>query len=304
MQTSARGRAFIAEHEGVVLKTYRCPAGVLTIGVGHTAAAGGLKPQPGQRITREQAMDLLERDLARFDARVTATGAFKSQGAHDGAASFDFNAGRIHNATWVKRYKAGDDTAAEASLMQWVKAGGRTLKGLVRRRRAEADLIFRGRYGDIPAGKAARGAPLGKSAISRDPEEVRAYQEQLRALGFYDGPVNGWPDEATLAAVKAFQRSHPHLDADGLVGPATRAALTRAMNLRTRAKQTAGGAAASGGGVAATGESVSPDGATDAFAGVDFTALGLGVGLFVLAVVGGVLAWRYRDEIRHLLTKL
>lgn len=39
MQTSPKGRAFIAEHEGVVLKTYRCPAGVLTIGVGHTARA-------------------------------------------------------------------------------------------------------------------------------------------------------------------------------------------------------------------------------------------------------------------------
>lgn len=296
MQTSERGRAFIAGHEGVVLKTYRCPAGVLTIGVGHTARAGGLKPVPGLRITRAEAMDLLSADLKRFEARVLATGAFDAQAPFDGATSFDFNTGRIHNATWVKRYASARRREAEASLMQWVKGGGRRLPGLVRRRRAEADLIFRGHYGAVhPAsGEVAPSRP-------RKSDEVLACQKQLKALGYYKGALDGLAGRQTTAAVLAFQRSHPHLDADGIIGPATRAALTRAMGLRKGATQSL--AAGGGSGVAVgnadqlagqVGGSVSP-------AGVDLALWGTVAGCLVLLVLGSITAWRYRDEIRHML---
>ena len=68
--------------------------------------------------------------------------------------------------------------------------------GLVKRRKAEADLIFRGRYG--PAVSSAR-------------EEVVAYQKQLKALGFYKGTVDGVVGRLTRSAVVVFQHTHPHL---------------------------------------------------------------------------------------------
>lgn len=295
MKTSQKGRAFIAAHEGVVLKAYRDVVGVLTIGVGHTARAGGLKPVPGMRITRAQAMDLLAADLKKFETRVNAARAFTAQAPFDGATSFDFNTGRIHNATWVTRYAAGAWTAAEVSLMQWVKAGGKTWPGLARRREAEADLIFRGRYSEAPKG-------LDAPAVSQFSDDTRAYQKQLRTLGFYTSAVDGLPGSKTREAVIAFQNSHPHLDADGIVGPATRAALTRAMNLRKRAAQTT--AIAGGSGVAIGNADQAVDTAGDQLGGIDFTALGVGVGLVVLAVLGALTAWRYRDEIKHFLSKL
>ncbi|WP_162901403.1 peptidoglycan-binding protein [Breoghania sp. L-A4] len=299
METSPRGRAFIAEHEGVVLKTYRCPAGVLTIGVGHTARAGGLVPKPGMRITHAQAMALLAQDVKRFEKRVTATGAFAAQKPFEGATSFDFNSGRIHNASWVKHYAANKFAAAEASLMQWTKGDGKVLPGLVRRRKAEADLIFRGQYGRLRSETTAGLSASGPS-VSTDRREVEAYQAQLKALGFYKGPVDGHRGPDTRNAVLAFQRSHPHLDDDGIVGPATRAALIRAMNLRKRAAQTTAAAGGSGGGVAAADQSPVVNHVT----GVDLTAWGVGIGLAVLLVAGAFFAWRYRDEIRHLLGRL
>jgi lysozyme len=147
MKTSPEGVAFIAREEGVVTKAYRDAAGVLTVGVGHTASAGPPTPRPGMAITRQEAFQILARDLARFEARVNAVLPGVTQPEFDGAVSFDFNTGAIHKASWVKAFKRGDRNAARKGLMLWVKAGGRTVKGLVNRREAEARLIFGGDYG-------------------------------------------------------------------------------------------------------------------------------------------------------------
>ena len=58
MTTSEQGRNLIKQSEGLRLKAYRCPAGVPTIGWGHTE---GVKM--GQRITQAQAEVLLIQDL-------------------------------------------------------------------------------------------------------------------------------------------------------------------------------------------------------------------------------------------------
>lgn len=146
MKTSARGRRDIARHEGTVLKAYRDSAGILTIGVGHTSMAGPPNVVPGMRITAAEADEIFARDLARFEMRVAAALGQVPQNVFDGAVSFDFNTGAIHKARWVKAYREGKMVEAERRLMMWNKAGGRPLKGLTNRRRAEADLIFRGRY--------------------------------------------------------------------------------------------------------------------------------------------------------------
>ena len=67
MKTSAEGRAEIKQREGVVLSAYPDSAGILTIGVGHTSAAGAPTVYKGMKITAAQADEILSRDLALFD---------------------------------------------------------------------------------------------------------------------------------------------------------------------------------------------------------------------------------------------
>ena len=62
----------LIEHEGLSLKAYHCPAGKLTIGVGHNilenrsgATALSLGLREGSVITKEQAMQILQDDIAR-----------------------------------------------------------------------------------------------------------------------------------------------------------------------------------------------------------------------------------------------
>lgn len=278
MQVSPRGVAFIAAHEGVVTRAYRDVAGVWTIGVGHTAAAGPPRPVPGMTIARAEAFDILARDLPKYERRVGAalsSGARFPQHVFDGAVSFDFNTGAVDRASWVTALRAGDTAGARRKLALWVKAGGRVVAGLVRRREAEARLVFDGDYGGIATPEAAR-------------EEVRAWQADLATLGFYRGAIDGLAGPATRAAVIAYQRSHPDLAVDGIVGPATQASLARDVAARKRLGEAVGAAV---GGAATAGGAAVASGAGHPL------LIALVVGLAVIAVVGGFFALRYRDEL-------
>jgi lysozyme len=274
MRTSDKGIAFIADCEGIVTRAYRDPAGVWTIGVGHTAAAGPPVPQSGMAITCAQAMALLADDLAACEARVAAVLGDVAQSVFDGAVSFEFNTGAIGRASWVRALRNGDRAAVEAGLLKWVKARGRTLPGLVRRRQAEARLILDGDYGQPPA------APVS--------DETRALQKQLAALGLYAGPRDGIVGRETRAAILAYQRRHPDLVADGIAGPATRAALARDLALRDKPLPAAVTTAAATTATAAASQA----------ANASHPALvALAVGAAVLAAAIAVVAWRYRSEI-------
>ena len=136
MKTSLKGILAIINEEALVLSTYRDAGGVLTIGVGHTAAAGGMAPKPGGRITIEQAIALLAADLAKFERRVSAA-VKRSLAQHefDALVSFDFNTGAVERGTVDDKLAQGDIAGAMATLQQYDKAGGRKLAGLDRRAR-------------------------------------------------------------------------------------------------------------------------------------------------------------------------
>jgi len=276
MKTSAHGIAFIAAHEGVVTKAYRDVAGVWTIGIGHTAAAGAPRPVAGMIITREEAFDILARDLPVYERRVAAALGPVAQTVFDGAVSFDFNTGAITRASWARAYRSGDRAAARSGLMQWTRAAGRQLAGLVRRREAEARLIFDGTYGTAvpPASKADAGT-------------IEAYQQDLATLGVYRGAIDGIHGPATKAAVIAYQRSHPDLVVDGIVGPATRASLARDVAARRKAVTAVAGMAATTALAAAATPSVVP-----------FWAFGAGLGALVGTAL--FLAGRRRDELSRI----
>jgi lysozyme len=275
MKTSAKGVAFIAAHEGIVTRAYRDAAGVWTIG--HTAAAGPPVPVRGMTLGSDEALGIFARDLPRYERRVEAAMGTAAQTAFDGAVSFDFNTGAIDRASWVRRYREGMRTEARAGLLQWTKAGGRRLAGLVRRREDEAGLIFDGLYRSAE--------PVAG--------EVRAWQADLAALGFYRGAIDGITGPATHAAVRAYQGSHPDLIVDGIVGPATLASIARDLTARRLA--TAAGAATAGAGAASAAMSEA------AGAGHPLLLAGL-VAAAVLAIAGGFLFWRYGAELRRLLT--
>ncbi len=119
-----------------------------TIGWGATGPDDSEGGAPGQRIgpgtvwTQAQCDARLERDLVRYarDVARALGDAPTTQGQFDALVSFHYNTGAIARATLTKKHVAGDHAGALAEFARWNRASGRMLKGLVRRRAAEAKL--------------------------------------------------------------------------------------------------------------------------------------------------------------------
>lgn len=137
LSISEKGLAIIKEFEGCVLKAYKCPAGVWTIGYGHTS---GVKS--GMKITAAQAEEYLKSDCKWAENAVNAW-ANKygwNQNQFDALVSFTFNCGAGNLDTLLA---GGKRTIVEISekILLYNKANGETLAGLVRRRKAEKALF-------------------------------------------------------------------------------------------------------------------------------------------------------------------
>lgn len=127
----------IKRFEGLYLKAYVCPAGVLTIGYGHTR---GVKP--GDEINELQAEIYLIEDLEEVEKQLNHLSLPVNQNQFDALCSFIFNLGigNFMQSTLLKKLKAGDKTAAD-EILRWDKSGGKVLPGLTARRKAEYDLF-------------------------------------------------------------------------------------------------------------------------------------------------------------------
>lgn len=137
--------ALIKEFEGLELEAYKDAVGVWTIGYGHTAAAGSPKPVAGMVLTVKQAEDLLLKDLKKYEADVQKYVKVPLNDNQYGAlVSFDYNlgVGNFSKSTLLKKLNAGDYNGAANEFKKWNKAGGKTLRGLTRRRAAE-EALFR-----------------------------------------------------------------------------------------------------------------------------------------------------------------
>jgi len=144
MKTSPNGRSFIEAFEGKFLHTYDDGTGVLTIGYGHTSAAGPPAVYRGQTITDAQCDDILATDLAAVERNVERyIKVPMTQPQFDALVSFDFNTGSLAKSSIDDKINAGNSSAAMATLLQYDHAGGRQMAGLTRRRHAEV-LMFNG----------------------------------------------------------------------------------------------------------------------------------------------------------------
>jgi GH24 family phage-related lysozyme (muramidase) len=119
-----------------------------TIGWGATGRdrfTGG-RIGPDTRWTQAQCDARLAEDLAANAAEVAAAigEAPTTQAQFDALVSFHYNTGAIARATLTQRHIAGDHAGAAREFARWNRAGGRVLKGLVRRRAAEAELYLSG----------------------------------------------------------------------------------------------------------------------------------------------------------------
>ncbi|MCB1533812.1 MAG: lysozyme, partial [Rhodoblastus sp.] len=145
---------------------YRDCVGVWTIGYGHTSRAGAPRVSPGMKIAEADADEILSRDLRMFERGVAAALA-KAKGEvvqreFDALVDLAFNIGlgAFRSSSLLRAYLVGDKARAAEKFLDWTKAGGRVVPGLVVRRKRDRAWFLTGRLpGERLADRVASGEP-------------------------------------------------------------------------------------------------------------------------------------------------
>jgi len=134
------GLDLIKRFEGFSRTVYFCPAGYPTIGYGHVVKddedfSAGIDEAQAEKLLRQDAQ-IAERAVLRL-INVPLT-----DGQFDALVSFTYNlgGGALQRSTLRRKINREEHAAVPEQFMRWVWAGGRKLKGLVRRRAAESHL--------------------------------------------------------------------------------------------------------------------------------------------------------------------
>lgn len=182
MTLTEEGLALIRRFEGFRSDAYWDAVGVWTIGYGHTSMAGPPRVVPGLRLTAQEAADILARDAAHFaDGVRDALKVTVSDAQFSALVSFAYNVGlgNFRRSSVLKAVNEGRMEAVPRRLALWVKAGGRTLPGLVTRRAAEAALFVDGNNGAVPPRSVRR---TGVEAVQgKPPATSRTLQAAIAA---------------------------------------------------------------------------------------------------------------------------
>ena len=207
LKTGQAGLNLIKQFEGCRLTAYRCPAGVWTIGYGHTGNVAA-----GQTITQAEADRQLVSDVEKYEKQVNKYfDKYRwNQNEFDALVSFAFNVGSIDQLT-AKGTRSR--TVIAEKILLYDKAAGKVLAGLTKRRKAEQELFLKAN--NVPVAKTRATVKKGSRG-----EDVIYLQKQLSILGYSVGAVDGIFGVKTLEAVKAFQAENG-LVADGIVGKKT-----------------------------------------------------------------------------------
>lgn len=136
MKISDKGLARLKGYEKLELTAYRCPAGIWTIGWGHT----GPDVWPNLQITETVATNLLRADCAVAETCVESNVTVPlTQDRFDSLVTFVFNigCGAFKKSTLLKKLNAGEPVKAE--FRRWNKSNGKVQPGLITRRAEEAE---------------------------------------------------------------------------------------------------------------------------------------------------------------------
>jgi lysozyme len=197
---SAAGAKFIRSFEGCEkalgdgkFQAYFDPVGVLTIGWGHTNHHGR-QFDASSVWTQQECDDVFREDMRGFEVAVNRFVKVPlTQNQFDALVSFCYNcgAGNFSAATLLKLVNLRDFASAAKEFGKWTKAKGVVLKGLVRRRAAEA-LLFQGiadlDYDGIPDAPMAQlvdppEASVRVSGFGLDAEFARRLTKVLETCG-------------------------------------------------------------------------------------------------------------------------
>ena len=144
MEINKAGKDLIKRFEGCKLKAYKCPANVWTIGFGNTFYEDGTKVKEGDAITQERAdelFDIIISDFVRMTDVLVKSNVTENNFSALVSFTFNVGTGNLKKSTLLKKVNANPkDPSIKAEFMKWTKANNVVLKGLVRRREAEAKL--------------------------------------------------------------------------------------------------------------------------------------------------------------------
>lgn len=133
----------IKKFEGLKLESYKCPAGLWTIGYGNTQWENGTRVKENQVIDIQRAEKLLMFWVNKYAEKINLK---VNQNQFDALVSFAYNVGitNFNNSTLKKKVIANpNDATIRDEFMKWVSSKGKQLPGLVKRREAEANLYFK-----------------------------------------------------------------------------------------------------------------------------------------------------------------
>jgi len=137
----------IKYYEGLRLNAYLDTGGVWTIGYGHTAKAGAPSPKSGMKISKAEAERIFLRDLVKFENAVKRIVKVPLNDNQYGALvslCYNLGEGNFGKSTLVRLLNSRDYNGAANQFGKWVYDNGVKLNGLIKRRKAEADLFRKG----------------------------------------------------------------------------------------------------------------------------------------------------------------
>jgi lysozyme len=147
IKASERCFELVKHFEGCKLKAYKDSAGIWTIAIGCITYPNGNKVKQGDTCTTEQAKEYFLNDIKEAEKKLTRwlsdfNQKYMDQYRIDALLSIVFNVG--YPETLIKKVNTNpNDTSIWGAFLLYVKAGGKIVKGLVRRRNSEAFLYFK-----------------------------------------------------------------------------------------------------------------------------------------------------------------
>lgn len=249
MKISSKGIEIVTSFEGLYLKSYKCPAGVWTIGYGHTGKVGQKAICSGMTITESTAISLLKEDMKESEKYVKKYVKVPlNQHQFDALVSFQFNTGALGQSTLLKKLNARKYSEAAEQFLVWNKAhvNGKltVLNGLTRRRKAERKLFltpvkkklsvytYKKFVKDIQkiqklpvTGKATEkllsSLPLISDEKNKNSSLIKPIKKYLKKLGYFLGTINSKYDNSLCTSVIKYKKIKEIKNSSGTIGKGT-----------------------------------------------------------------------------------